>query len=306
MTHWFLSVVRQLHTVINILILSCLIVACSNHPTAQVADRDQPPSRRIGHSSSSQTHLVAKGDTLYSIAWRYGLDYRGLAQYNRISPPYTIYPGQRIQLAVAPLANTKTPDKPAATAPARSGPPPMATRPRQETASANRPASSPPASVARPSASTPANPPATSNRSENRTPAPGSSSAPAQVAGTPQWQWPSQGKVIAGFQGATGLNKGIDIAGNLGQPVLAAASGQVVYAGTGLRGYGKLLIIKHNDTFLSAYAHNEKLLVNEGEWVKAGQRIADMGSSGTDRVKLHFEIRREGTPVDPLKYLPKR
>ncbi len=124
--------------------------------------------------------------------------------------------------------------------------------------------------------------------------------------GAPQWQWPAQGPIIARFQGATGLNKGVDIAGDLGQPVLAAASGQVVYAGTGLRGYGKLLIIKHNDTFLSAYAHNDRLLVGEGDQVKAGQRIADMGSSGTSRVKLHFEIRREGTPVDPLNYLPKR
>jgi lipoprotein NlpD len=112
--------------------------------------------------------------------------------------------------------------------------------------------------------------------------------------------------LLSGFQGNAGHNKGIDIAGNLGQPVFAAASGQVVYSGTGLRGYGKLLIIKHNDTFLSAYAHNNNLLVKEGDMVKAGQKIADMGSSGTDRVKLHFEIRREGTPVDPMKYLPKR
>lgn len=112
--------------------------------------------------------------------------------------------------------------------------------------------------------------------------------------------------MIAPFQGDSGLNKGIDLSGKLGEPVLAAASGRVVYAGSGLSGYGKLLIIKHNETFLSAYAHNDEISVKEGDLVKGGQRIADMGSSGTDRVKLHFEIRSEGSPVDPLKYLPKR
>lgn len=112
--------------------------------------------------------------------------------------------------------------------------------------------------------------------------------------------------MIAPFEGDSGVNKGIDLGGKLGESVLAAASGQVVYAGSGLRGYGKLLIIKHNDIFLSAYAHNDHILVKEGDLVKAGQKIADMGSSGTDRVKLHFEIRSDGKPVDPLKLLPKR
>ncbi|MFO1389162.1 peptidoglycan DD-metalloendopeptidase family protein [Cellvibrio sp.] len=120
------------------------------------------------------------------------------------------------------------------------------------------------------------------------------------------WQWPSSGKLLAQFQGETGQNKGIDLGGKLGEPVLAAASGRVVYAGSGLSGYGNLLIIKHNETFLSAYAHNEEISVKEGDFVKAGQKVADMGSSGTDRVKLHFEIRSDGSPVDPLRYLPKR
>ncbi len=102
------------------------------------------------------------------------------------------------------------------------------------------------------------------------------------------------------------MNKGIDIAGKLGQPVIATAAGSVVYAGSGLRGYGELVIIKHNDTFISAYGHNRRLLVNEGQQVKAGQQIAEMGSTGTDQVKLHFEIRRQGKPVDPLQYLPKQ
>ncbi len=112
--------------------------------------------------------------------------------------------------------------------------------------------------------------------------------------------------MLARFGANNSLNRGIDIGGNLGQPVIAAADGQVVYAGSGLRGYGNLLIIKHNDTYLSAYAHNRRLLVDEGESVKGGQRIAEMGSSGTDKVMLHFEIRRNGTPVDPMGYLPRR
>jgi lipoprotein NlpD len=145
-----------------------------------------------------------------------------------------------------------------------------------------------------------------SNRSE-KTPANRLVSAAGNTAqNLPLWQWPASGKVSGLFQGESGLNKGIDLDGKLGEPVLAAASGRVVYAGSGLNGYGKLLIIKHNDTFLSAYAHNNQLSVKEGDVVKAGQRIADMGSSGTDSVKLHFEIRSGGSPVDPLKYLPKR
>lgn len=273
--------------VIFISITFVVLSACGTHHTAQVSDRDPPPSRRIA------VHHVAKGETLFSIAWRYGLDYRDLADYNRISQPYTIYPGQTIHLAVPPRTATTASSTPARPATA---PPPMATKPA--TQSPSTPAKSPPARITPPVISP--------NRSETKAATPPPPKQQPLVISAPQWQWPAQGRVIATFQGNTGLNKGIDIAGNIGQPVLAAASGQVVYAGTGLRGYGKLLIIKHNETFLSAYAHNDELLVKEGDTVKGGQRIADMGSSSADRVKLHFEIRRGGTPVDPLKYLPGR
>jgi lipoprotein NlpD len=120
------------------------------------------------------------------------------------------------------------------------------------------------------------------------------------------WGWPSNGILIGKFSSNGSLNKGIDIAGDLGQPVLAASDGTVVYAGSGLRGYGELVIIKHSDTYVSAYGHNRRLLVREGQQVKVGQTIAEMGSTGTDRVKLHFEIRRQGKPVDPLQFLPRR
>jgi len=128
---------------------------------------------------------------------------------------------------------------------------------------------------------------------------------PVSTGDRPDWVWPSEGKLIAKFSSKTPINKGIDIAGRLGESVHAAAAGSVVYAGSGLLGYGNLVIVKHNDEFLSAYAHNKRLLVKENQQVKAGQVIAEIGSSGTDKVKLHFEIRRQGKPVDPLRYLPK-
>ena len=117
------------------------------------------------------------------------------------------------------------------------------------------------------------------------------------------WVWPAKGKVVSGYSETANL-KGIDISGTMGQPVVASAPGKVVYAGTGLRGYGKLVIIKHNKTFLSAYAHNKEILVKEGQQVARGQKIAEMGNSDADQVKLHFEIRRLGKPMDPAKYLP--
>lgn len=128
--------------------------------------------------------------------------------------------------------------------------------------------------------------------------------APAAADGGPDWAWPAAGAVLAGFDEAK--NKGLDIGGAAGDPVLAAADGRVVYVGSSLRGYGNLVIIKHNNVFLTAYAHNKTLLVKEDQPVKRGQKIAEMGSSDTDRVKLHFEIRRQGKPVDPAKYLPTR
>lgn len=120
------------------------------------------------------------------------------------------------------------------------------------------------------------------------------------------WQWPTNGKIIGNYSATDAGKKGLEITGQMGQPVHAAAEGRVVYSGNSLRGYGNLIILKHNEVFYSAYAHNERLLVKDDQLVKKGQHIADMGSSGTDKVMLHFEVRREGKPVDPLQYLPKR
>lgn len=221
-------------------------------------------------------YRVRRGDTLYSIASRHGWDWKALAERNRIPAPYTIRVGQVIRFAgsgpVVPMATTASSSSGAARAPVTT------TAPVQVAAAT-------PVVVA-PSAT------------------PSSTAAPAVSASG--WAWPANGQLIGLFSSNSSLNKGIDIAGELGQPVLAASSGNVVYAGSGLRGYGELVIIKHSDTYVSAYGHNRRLLVREGQQVKAGQTIAEMGATGTDRVKLHFEIRRQGKPVDPLQYLPRR
>lgn len=277
--------IRQL-IVISIMLLA--LIACAAPHSAQVSDRSQPPSRKI---VNPKTHQVMRGETLFSIAWRYGVDYRQLARHNKIPPPYTIYPRQTLRLDVnLPPASSSTTRQSPSTTPS--------SPPRYRPPSQGIPVETPPALVSTPETNR--------ARSEIKTPAPRPASPAPLLVGDPKWQWPATGILLSSYQGNNGLNKGIDISGKLGQPVLAAASGQVVYAGSGLRGYGKLLIIKHNETFLSAYAHNDNLLLKEGDIVKAGQKIADMGSSGTDRVKLHFEIRRDGVPVDPMRYLPKR
>lgn len=262
-----------------------LMTACSS-PPATVVNRDQPPSRKL------QEHLVGPGETLYSIAWRYDVEHRRLAQRNGIKPPFTIYPGQVLKLDVAGVS--------ASVSTGKSAPSKSASKPAANSTNTPTPTASP-----RPVAP-PLKPETNTSRSTNTTASPGSSSTVTLPSGTPNWRWPVQGRVLRAFGASTGLNQGIDISGNLGDSVQAAAPGQVVYAGSGLRGYGNLVILKHNDTYLSAYAHNRRLRVTEGDVVKAGDTIAEMGSSGTEKVKLYFEIRRDGKPVDPIRHLPKR
>jgi lipoprotein NlpD len=259
-----------------ILIALLSLISCASHSPAPVLDKSK------NYANRPKTYVVIPGDTLFSIAWRYGLKYEILAKHNGISPPYVIRPSQIIRLDVAGTATSATK--------------------KQESNKVISAANSMRGVDQKP-VSTQKN---KSIRQENKTAVKGGNTDKKQVWSAPQWRWPVRGPLLSSFQGTNALNKGIDLGGKLGEPVLAAAGGQVVYSGNGLRGYGKLLIVKHNETYLSAYAHNDRLLVKEGDFVKAGQRIADMGSSGTDRVKLHFEIRRDGTPVDPLKFLPRR
>jgi lipoprotein NlpD len=252
--------------------------------------------------------VVKAGDTLYSIAFSTGLDWRELAAINGIAPPYTIYPGQRLRLGTGAVESTADAEPEMAPVgaqarPAQGGtalplpaPGPAALPlpgPAVQTPPA-RPAEPPPAVVSRPPASSAPPPVASAPKPAPRALKPGA------------WQWPAQGRLMRGFAAGAQPHKGVDIAGAIGDPVHAANNGTVVYAGSGVRGYGNLLILKHDAQYLSAYAHNSRLLVKEGDVVSGGQRIAEIGDSGTDRVKLHFEVRRQGSPVDPLKVLPKR
>jgi len=239
---------------IFLLLTVLLVTACSTVP-APVDSRRPPPSIKI------KTHVVGKGETLFSIAWAYGFDYKALARANGIDPSYVIHPGQVLKLTdVVPSAASATSVKPSSQSKPLAVSKPLPVKPVIKTISDSKLA----------------------------------------------WRWPAPGKVMHAFSESGAANKGIDIAGNLGDPVSASASGRVVYAGSGLVGYGQLIIIKHNDQFLSAYAHNRILSVKEGDDIKAGQKIAEIGASGTDKVKLHFEIRRDGKPVDPEIYLPRR
>jgi len=213
------------------LLLALVLAACA------------APQRMPGQP---RQHIVRTGETLYTIAWRYGMDHRDLARWNGLGDGSLIYPGQVIRLY---------PPQGGRTAAAPRAPPPA------------------------PLPSIPAGP-------------------------SPDWAWPTRGAIAVEFGERPGTGSGVLIAGRSGQPVLAAAAGRVVYAGGGLIGYGQLIILKHNDTYLSAYGYNASLLVTEGEVIRKGQRIATMGEGPGQKPRLHFEIRRNGKPVNPRQYLP--
>lgn len=251
-----------------ILVMLALAGCSTSSVRAPIGER-----RHAVPQQTTGSHVVQRGETLFSIAWQRGLDYHAVAAWNGIRSPYTIYPGQRLQLNPPPVART--------TPPARNRAP-----------AATRPAAPPPSRTVAPRATPPV----------KSAPAP----QPPATAGPLRWQWPVQGRVLRSFDPNVSGKKGISIGGSDGDRIRAAADGQVVYAGSGLVGYGRLIIVKHNDTYLSAYGHNRNLLVKEGDVVRAGQVIAEMGSSGTSRTQLHFEIRQNGKSVDPLRYLPRR
>ena len=235
-------------------------------------------------------YTVKPGDTLYSISWRYGYDHREVAAWNGIPPPFNIYPGQEL-LIISPYQ--AEPREPQATN----------TNQAAGTASAPTNANSPAsAAVARPAQLATAAP-----VSKSRTSSPGSleKTGPRLQSKNISWRWPTSGNLRSKYAPNDG-KKGLDIEGKIGQPIYAAAGGKVVYSGNGLIGYGNLVIIKHNNHYLSAYGHNSRLLVKEGTEVKQGEKIAEMGDSGKEGIILHFEIRRDGKPVDPLRYLPKQ
>lgn len=264
-----------------------LLAGCAQTTVVRTAPRGKPQTvRPVAPPKSGATTVVRKGDTVYGIATRHGVSPLDLAVWNRLPPPYTIYPGQRLRLTASDARRVEPPR-------------PGQTRPTGTNASSPRvvgpaPTTRPPAGT-RPPATTPpvATPPV---------PRP----APTPVDAAFDWRWPADGALIGRFAAGDPTRQGIGIAGKNGAPVRAAADGVVVYSGAGLVGYGELIIVKHDEQWLSAYGHNRARLVNEGQRVKAGDQIAEMGRSGASRDMLHFEIRYNGKPQDPLSALPKR
>ena len=272
-------------------------------PVAIAVDTGTPASKPLPGSENAgkpDYYTVKPGDTMIRIGLDTGQNWRDIVRWSGVENPNQIEVGQVLRIA-PPVAGTAVAAAPATAAVAGAG---AVAKP--VTSSSASPAPVPPvlpagpASAARPalSASAPSAP---------STPVPVAASAPAAAANGEDeiaWIWPTSGGVLAGFDEVK--NKGLDIGGTAGEAVVAAADGRVVYVGAGLRGYGNLIILKHNNTYLTAYAHNQTLLVKEDQSVRKGQKIAEMGNSDADRVKLHFEVRRQGKPVDPAKYLPPR
>ena len=270
-------------------------------------------------SYKGNTYTVNKGDTMFLIAYLTGMDVKDLASMNNMKEPYSLSVGQTLKISncSTKTVTTTVPVKTTApAAPAAPAEPEVTYTPGAngtQIGSDGTVIGPIKSGVATGGASTPAftnntpsTPVTTTTQVETTNNTPVNANVVAPVASNVAWQWPTQGNVIQGFSNSDGGNKGIDISGSRGQAVKAAASGRVVYAGNALRGYGNLIIIKHNDDFLSAYAHNDKILVSDQQEVKAGQEIAKMGSTGTNAVKLHFEIRYKGKSVDPVRYLPRR
>lgn len=256
------------------------------------ASRSPTPASMTRPAHAGATTTVRKGDTLYRIAKAHGMSALDLAMWNRISPPYTIHPGQVLRLSSAEAPR-----------PARPSPPQTASTTKPSAGVSNAGAGKPvatgkPAATGKPEAK-----PGTAAVTAKPDPVPVATPAPAAGFG---WRWPADGTIVGRFIAGDPTRQGIDIAGKSGAAVRAAADGVVVYSGAGLVGYGELIIIKHSEQWLSAYGHNRARLVNEGQRVKAGDQIAEMGRSGASRDMLHFEIRYNGKPQDPLQALPKR
>ena len=309
-------------TVFAVYLGAVLVMAgCSTRSPAPVDDRRPVPTVELRlpvlqptpvPGTGPGTYVVKRGDTLYSIALEHGSDYRELAQLNKLDDPSKIRVGQELRLASnveRPVAQVGTarppkeiesrplgsssPAQPAADGSMKTSPKALrlpyseqnlASLARGDTRVESRPESKPEAKP--------------EPRPEAVKPAPAAERDPDAI----DFAWPARGRVMQAF--AEPNNKGLDIAGKPGDPVLAAASGRVMYTGTGIRGYGKLIVIKHDNNFNSVYAHNREILVKEGQNVTRGQRIAELGDTDADTPKLHFEIRKSGKPVDPAKYLP--
>ncbi|OAM52667.1 peptidase M23 [Methylovorus sp. MM2] len=328
--------VKYQHLLHPVYLLCILLAACTATRPAPVIERAPAPAKTAAAKPAMtekdwrpNSYTVKKGDTLYSIGLEYGYDYKEIAQANNIVAPYIIYIGQQLSLKTPSSTGDKSTTDgdviirplnmdPGSTKPAPTTSAPQASQPvsgallvLNEPKAIKEPYSAqaltttatpkPAAVVVAPPVIV--DPPKT--EVQKTEPVQEAPKADTTAGGDESinWGWPTTGKVVAQFTDASD-GKGIDIAGTQGQAVIAAAAGKVIYSGSDLRGYGKLVIIKHNNTYLSVYAHNNQVLVKEGQQVSKGQKISEMGNTDADRVKLHFEIRRQGKSVDPEKYLP--
>ncbi|HIE90236.1 MAG TPA: LysM peptidoglycan-binding domain-containing protein [Methylophilaceae bacterium] len=315
--------------------IAVLFAGCTSHVinrSPQTGSTSSPQTSSTSNDWRPNSYSVKKGDTLYGIGLEHGYDYREIAAANNIDAPYSIRVGQKLNFSSLNTKESIDDVKPSTygnedgiivysveteeVAQVNSE-----TEPPSKTVSATEPAAIPvligPKAIREPyslealNRTAPAAPtkvaatPTTKKVGEKETKPVKTApieAKPAVVEGV-TWSWPTQGRVSSRFNAAS--NKGINIAGKKGQPIISASAGRVIYAGADLRGYGKLVIIKHSKTLLSVYAHNSKINIKEGQIIKAGQKIAEMGDTGTDKVKLHFEIRQKGKSVDPERFLPK-
>jgi lipoprotein NlpD len=254
---------RRIPAILVLALLAVALAGCGSSRVVREGGSSRTPPR-VSTPKPGQSVTVRRGDNLYRLAINNGISPLDLAMWNGIQPPYTIYPGQRLQLYPSGTGRGTTASRPSRP-PASGGKPPV------------RPTQTPP-----------------------------QPSGPPPAASSVAWKWPADGQIVGRFVNGEPTKQGIDIAGSAGQPVHAAGPGVVVYSGAGLIGYGELIIVKHDEQWLSAYGHNRTRLVNEGERVTGGQKIAEMGRTGAARDMLHFEIRYNGKPVDPLRYLPRK
>lgn len=290
---------------VGVFLVAAVLAGCASRVSVPVRDGNGLPPAPAATPGGERAgiHVVKAGETLLAIARQYGVNVRDLIVWNSLVNPNQIHVGQ--ELRVAPLDATMggavaTPipitSEPAVAVPVVPQPAPAGAAIKLEPKGGKQAYSDELwAKVRRSGDAVPAVEPKPSTTQPQ---------APEQESADAEWLWPAKGRVLGGFNEAT--NKGIDIAGNPGDPVIASAAGRVVYAGSGLRGYGKLVIIKHNQEYNSVYAHNQKLLVKEDDQVAKGQKIAELGNTDADRPKLHFEIRKQGRPVDPMKFLSAR
>jgi lipoprotein NlpD len=273
--------------------LAVLLVACSSRESpAPVTTLDDIKNyyKKYPQGEKTSGYMVQAGDTLYSIAFRAGMDYRELAQLNNISAPYRIYAGQTLQFDNKKYTSAGGEQRFSSVKAPKTALGAVNNTPQTQSklTTANK-------------AIAPDN---QTGYVQKQTVKENATSAENSISSSKvQWVWPVRGPLLASFSNAEHGNKGLDIGGKAGTPIKAAAAGEVVYAGNALRGYGNLVIIRHNDDFLSAYAHNRKLLVKERDTVVSGQTIAEMGDTDATSVRLHFEIRFRGKSVDPKRYL---